>query len=315
MKLYNIIVCMLLLSVQLASARLKVLDNKPTKIKLRTTQEMRFCYISFVDIDGTEYIIKQKKADFLRKIVSVVRDAITAHLVEKFEEHLILDYDLAHRIDIIPAGEKFEGKPSKEWPATIHTIAKGKMIKDQDSRYNSMDIKQADIGLRYDMLQWLAKDPVLIIVVALDIFCCNHDRHRGNLFYDQKTNSFCMIDMDSAFRHNLCALACQNVTKMMNNRKLQLNSKDIQVLITLKKHLQYLIDNNPPKDTVKIYNYFAEKAGFVKGAVLYTERVAEELEENRAMIIQSYEDAKKLVKILDGLIKKSQRGLQLLLQF
>src|SRR5690349_19621704 len=107
MKLYKIIMCGLLMSVQLACARLTVLDNKPTKIKLRDTKEMRFCYISFVDIDGTEYIIKQKKADFLRKIVGVVRDALTAHVVEMFEEHLDIDYDLAHRVDVISAGEKF----------------------------------------------------------------------------------------------------------------------------------------------------------------------------------------------------------------
>jgi hypothetical protein len=183
------------------------------------------------------------------------------------------------------------------------------MIKDQDSRYNSMNIKQADIGFRYEMLQWLAKDPVLIIVVALDLFLCNHDRHRGNLFYNPRTNTFCMIDMDSSFRHNLCALACKNITKMVNNRKLRFSSRDIDVLKTLKKHLQYLIDHNHPEDTVQMYNYFAEKAGFVEGADLYTERVALELEANRAMIIQSYEDAKKLVQIIEELVQRWKKGL------
>lgn len=304
MKINYGIVCVVLVGAQLMFARLEVLDNNPYKVELLSTEEMRFCYISFVKIAATKYIIKQKKSHFIRKIVGVVRDAITAHIAESFGSALGLDSDLAHRVDIIPAGKKLRGKPRKDWPATIHTIAPGKMVKAQDTRYNSMNIKQADIGFRRDMLVWMAKHERLIMMVALDTFLCNHDRHRGNLFYTPSTDLFCAIDMDSAFRYNLCALACENFTKMINNRKLALSSKEIQVLSTYRKHLQFLIDNYRPEDTLNMYNYFAEKAGFVEGSDLYTEKVAQELESNRAMIVQSYEDAKKLVKIVEQLIVK-----------
>ncbi len=157
------------------------------------------------------------------------------------------------------------------------------------------------------MLAWMAKDPILIKIVALDTFLCNHDRHRGNLFYHPQTDSFCAIDMDSAFKHNLCALACQNFTAMLNDKRLRLSLKEVRVLVEYKKHLQFLVDNHHPEDTLRMYNYFVDKAGFVEGSDLYTEKIALELEQNRQMIIQSYQDALKLVNIVGELIKKAQK--------
>jgi hypothetical protein len=301
MKIYNRFIVVLLFCVPMTHARLEVLDNKPDSVELLSTQEMRFCYISFVKIDGKKYIIKQKKSDCFRKIVGAVRDGITAHIAES------LGMTLAHRVDVIPAGQAFPGKLRTDWPATIHTIAPGKMIKDQNSRYNSMNIKQADIGFRHDMLSWMVKHPTLVKIVALDTFLCNHDRHRGNLFYHAATDSFCAIDMDSAFKHNLCALACRKFTKILNDRMLQLSPKEVQVLIEYKKYLQFLIDNHQPEDTLRMYNYFVDKAGFVEGSDLFTEKIALELDSNRGMIIQSYQDAKKLVKIVEQVIQKYKK--------
>src|SRR5690606_3910271 len=82
-------------------------------VQLLSTTEMRFCYISFVKIDGKNFLIKQKKT--INKMLGAVRDAITAYIAESL--------DLAHKVDIIPAGKEFPGKVYKEWPATLHTIA------------------------------------------------------------------------------------------------------------------------------------------------------------------------------------------------
>jgi hypothetical protein len=306
MGIYNRLIVVVLFCVPMAHARLEVLDNKPDNVELLSTQEMRFCYISFVKIDGKKYIIKQKKSDCFRKIVGAVRDAITAHVVESFG--IAHDVDgLAHQVDVIPAGQAFPGKPRTDWPATIHTIAPGKMVKDQKSSYNRMNIKQAEVGFRRDMLSWMAKHPTLVKIVALDTFLCNHDRHRKNIFYQPTTASFCAIDMDSSFKYNLCALACQNFTAMLNNRMLQLSPKEIQVLIKYRKYLQFLIDNHQPEDTLMMYNYFVNKAGFVEGSDVFTEKIALELDSNRKMIIQSYQDAKKLVKIVEQVIQKYKK--------
>jgi hypothetical protein len=299
MKLHNGMLCFLLMYSQLC-ARLEVLDIDPKNVELLSTQEMRFCYISFVKINGKKYLIKQKKSDYFRKIVSVVRDAITAHIAESF--------GIAHQVDVIPAGKVFPGKPRADWPATIHTIAPGKMIKAQNSYYRKMKIQQKEGGFRRDMLEWMSKHPELVIIVALDIFVCNHDRHRGNLFYNAKTNSFCAIDMDSAYKYNLSEIACKNFLIMLNDKKLRLNNKEIYTLMQFRKQLQFLIDSYFPTDIVRMYDYFAHKAGFVEGSALYTDRIAVELMANRAMIFQSYQDAKRLIKIVGKLVKKHQNA-------
>jgi hypothetical protein len=303
----KLVVIFLVLFAQSTFARLDVLDNAPDSVELLNTLETRFCFISFVKINGTKYIIKQKKTGLFRKIVGVVRDAITAHVAESFGKTLNLPFDLAHRVDVIPAGVEFPGKLRTDWPATIHTIAPGKMIKEQKYLFPGMNIKQADIGFRYDMLEWMVKHPRLIAYVALDTFLCNHDRHRGNLFYNRKTDSFCAIDMDSSFKFNLCALGCNNFNAMLEDKDFRLNNKEIKVLVQYVKYLRFLIENYKPEDTLRMYDYFAEKAGFVDGSELYTDKVAEEIAGNRQMIMQSYEDVQELVGIIDRVIEKFRK--------
>jgi hypothetical protein len=308
MKIYNLLIVCSFLVAQSVLARLEILDNEIGSVELLNTIETRFCYISFVNIDGTKYIIKQKKTGLFRKIVGVVRDAITAHVAEGFGKTLNLEFDLAHRVDVISAGVEFQGKSRTDWPATIHTIAPGKMIKEQKKRFEGLNIKQADIGFRYDMLEWMVKHPRLIAYVALDTFLCNHDRHRGNLFYNKKTDSFCAIDMDSSFKFNLCALGCKNFTEMLHDQNLKLTGKEVNALRVYKKYLHFLINNYKPEETLRMYDYFVEKAGFVEGSELYTEKVALEIAGNRHIIMQSYEDVQELVKIVGALIERFKKN-------
>jgi hypothetical protein len=270
-----------------------------TNVRLIKTLEMRFCYISFVEIDGEEYIVKQKKSDFQRKLLGVVRDPVMAHFSENFIN--------AHLVGVIPAGKKFIGKPRTDWPATIHTIAPGKMMKAQDSPYNEMDIKQGEIGFRRDMLKWMMRDDTIMRMVAYDLFFCNHDRHRGNLFYNPKDKTFCAIDMDSAFKHNLCALACKYFKALLESKDFKLKNREINALVALKGYLQFLIDNFSPKCTLKMYDYFLFKAGFVEGAEFYLPRHALEIQDNKRVIARSYEDAKRLIKIIEHIVGNAQK--------
>jgi hypothetical protein len=275
-----------------------IVNLESTNVRLIETLEMRFCYISFVEIDGHEYIIKQKKTDFQRKLVGVVRDAVMAHFSENFIN--------AHLVGVIPAGKEFIGKPRTDWPATIHTIAPGKMMKAQDSPYNKINIKQADIGFRRDMLKWMMRDDTIMRMVAYDTFLCNHDRHRGNLFYNPKDKTFCAIDMDSSFKHNLCDLACNNFQVMLND-EINFKKKEIEALIEYKRYLQFLIDNFSPKCTLKMYDYFLFKAGFVEGAEFYLPKHVLEVQDNKRVITRSYEDAKRLVKIIEHIVGNAQK--------
>ncbi len=260
------------------------------------TQEMRFCYISFVSIDGKKYIVKQKKSDCQRKLMGVVRDAVMAHCAENFIT--------AHRVAVIPAGKMFPGKPRIDWPATLHTIAPGKMIKAQKSKYTKMDIKQADKGFRGDMLSWMLKDDMIMRIVAYDTFFCNHDRHRGNLFYNAMNDSFCAIDMDSSFKHNLCALACKNFRKMFDSRKHSFKVKEIKALIKFKEYLEHLINTFNSADILRLYDRFAIKAGLVEEAPFFLPVFAQEIRNNKNVIVQGYQDVKQLVQILEKIIEK-----------
>lgn len=306
MKKYSAFVYAMMIILSIISmpmyAWLTDVDIDNAQAELIKTLEMRFCYISFVRINGKEYIVKQKKSDCFRKIVSVVRDTIAAHLAEGFIP--------AHHVAIIPAGKKFPGKPRTDWPATLHTIAPGKMIKAQNSKYNGMNIKQANIGFRRDMLPWMMKHAILTKITAFDTRFCNHDRHRGNLFFDPKTGSFCAIDMDSLLKYNLCALACKNFTVMLNNKNLRLNRAEIDVLKRYKEHLEFLIKAHHPDEILELYDFFAEQAGFVPGSSLYTQKIALEMERNKRIIKESYKDAQRLIPILEKLVKESKRRLK-----
>ena len=302
MKIYNhckniFFACLLMIG-HCIYAELEV-DLESTNVQLLSTHEMRFCFISFVRIDGIKYIVKQKKSICQRKLMGVVRDAVMAHFAESFIN--------AHRVAIIPAGKAFPGKPRTDWPATIHTIAPGKMIKAQKSRYHHMDIKQADVGFRREMLSWMSEHEMLMLIVAYDTFLCNHDRHRGNLFYNPVDDSFCAIDMDSAFKHNLCALGCKNFKKMLSFRKGSFKSKEIKALVRYKELLQFLISTYNPAHILQMYDYFAVKAGLVEGAPFFLPKFAVEIKDNKKVIIQSYQDVIKLVKILEIIIEKTKK--------
>ena len=309
MKIYNhglrlIALCSLIVAQSMYSELIVNLDS--TNVRLIETLEMRFCYISFIELDGQEYIVKQKKSDFQRKLLGVVRDSVMAHFSEGFIN--------AHRVGTIPAGKEFVGKPRTDWPATIHTIARGKMIKAQDSPYDKMDIKQGEVGFRLDMLKWMMRDDAIMRMVAYDLFLCNHDRHKGNLFYNPKDKTFCAIDMDSSFRYNLCDLACGYFQALLASKDFRLKNKQIAALIKLKGYLQFLIDNFSPKCTLKMYDYFLFKAGFVEGAAFYTPKHFEEVQSNKRVIARSYEDAKRLVQILEHVIDKAKKKSEMLIQ-
>ena len=274
------------------------IDFDTAEVKLIKTLEMRFCYISFVEIEGKQYIIKQKKSNCQRKLMGVVRDAVMAHFAEGFIE--------AHLVGVIAAGKKVNGKPRTDWPATVHTIAPGKMMKEQDSPYNDMDIKQGERGFRRSMLKWMSKHITILKMVAYDTFFCNHDRHRGNLFYQRRIKgSFCAIDMDSAFKYNLSALACKNIKAMLED-DVKFSKKELEVLLEYKRYLQFLIDNFSPKCTLKMYDYFFNKAGFAEGADFYLPIHVLQVQENKRMIARSYEDAKRLVNLIEKIVDRQR---------
>src|SRR5260221_3930335 len=161
--------------------------------------ESKNAFINYVVINGIRYIVKQKKA-CKKTIISVIRDALAAYIAK--------DLGIAHSVEIISPDNDINGKIYQHCPATLLGIAKGKIIRHlaQDHKFFQLSLQQRNLNNLDEKIlnKWLNETIIsqitwhkqLPIIIALDLFVCNSDRHRGNLFYDDITDSFCAIDMD-----------------------------------------------------------------------------------------------------------------------
>jgi len=271
------------------------------KVSLINTIEGKNCFISYVQIKGYTYLLKQKK-DY-KKQLAVVRDALAAYIAK--------DLNIAHEIIVIEYKDKFLGKVKLWWPATLHTIAKGETVRKQrGSKYNALRLRQlwakaqsfSEKGLTYLIISQLPWHRQLPQIVALDLITGNSDRHCGNLCYDPTTDTFCAIDMDDTFNKDLCLLACKKLKFMMND-DVMFTQEEIDALNHLKKTLKFLVHKHRPKDLIEKLYYFAKKAGFSKGNDLYNDRIRRKLIYYEKMIIQTNESAYQLISLLDKIIK------------
>lgn len=295
---WNIVFSFFISSVLLSRPPLANLNSD--NIKFIRTQEKESCHINFITIDGQLFLVKQKKKLTARKVLGSVREALTAYIAENF-------IDLAHKVDIIPAGKKMPGKICVECPATLHSIAPGKAVRGMESPYKQMDIRQKVTGFNRAMLKWMAKHPELITIVALDTFLCNGDRHRANIFYNKEDDSFCAIDMESSYRHNYCQWACNNWSEIMNDSSCFLTKSEVNILSEYIRVLELLINKYNSKKVIKKYYDFLAQAGFPKNHVMINKGFKEGIKHNIRIIQESYQDAKRLIIILKSLIKRSKK--------
>ena len=139
-------------------------------------------------------------------------------------------------------------------------------------------------------------------IVALDTFIGNSDRHDGNLCYDSETDMFCGIDMDDTFNKNLCKVACDHVQAMLDDVNLIFSFQEVagfrQYMLTLEK----LIDKFTPDKLQKKLDYFVKRVGLTSSRMFNNKSVKHKLSEYKIIMVESYEDAKKLIRLLDKLI-------------
>jgi len=285
----------------------KIISLSHKKVNLINTIETKNCFISYVLINGKRYLIKQKKAD--NKQISVVRDALAAYIAKSLK--------IAHEVDIISCEKEVPGKICNFWPATIHTIASGDTIRTQrNSIYSTLRLKQqwalaktfAEKGLTRNMIAQMTWHRQLPVIVALDILIGNSDRHCGNLCYDPDLDKFCAIDMDDTFNKDLCFVAYKKLDSMFNNANIVFTHQEINAFIQMRKTIVCLLNRYPADHIVKKLYYFAKKAGFVPGSIMYTPSIQKKLNLYQEMILESWVNAHKLVVILDRIIDKHRRN-------
>jgi hypothetical protein len=297
-------ICVWFCTFFISTSSCRIISFSGKKITLINTIETRNCYISFVLVDKSRYLVKQKRAN--NKIIAVVRDALAAFLAK--------DLKIAHEVDVIHFKKSFPGKINKLWPASIHTIALGETIRQQrDSIYSTLRLRQLwalaknfeETGITRNIISQMTWHRQLPIIIALDLLIGNSDRHCGNLCYDSKTDTFCAIDMDDTFNKDLCSIACKKLELMMKDPKNNFTIQEINAFIQLRKTIKTILQQYKSSDVVKKLYYFAQRAGFVPGTKLYNPSIKRKLSLYESMIVKTWMSAHKLVGILNKIIDKN----------
>lgn len=268
--------------------------NNGQKIALIGGFDSKNAFIRYVDIDGHLYIVKQKK--IMTKRLAIVREALAAYIAH--------DLNIAHSVEIIPSNENIPGKKYPDLPATLHTIAPGKVVREQrDSRYFNLCLKQNSRELLSD--QWLNEEIIdqmtwheqLPIIVALDIFISNADRHGGNLFYDPETDRFCAIDMDCIFAYSVAQFACEKLDLMVNVYKKEFTAEEIKALAVVRDTLKFLVRKYTTKKIIDQMHEFVTQAD--------CQHKASKIARFEVMIKKNRKSVKKLIKILDDIVNNA----------
>ena len=154
-------------------------------VSLINTVESNNSFISYVLINGRTFIIKQKKNAAGQ--FSVVRDAFAAYIAK--------DFSIAHSVEIISSKKKIPGKVHAKYPGALLTIAPGATIRSQkNSKYYNLCLKQRTVNGELAPNRWLTEQIIyqitwhkqLPIIIGLDLFICNTDRHGGIFFMIQR---------------------------------------------------------------------------------------------------------------------------------
>jgi len=297
MKTRNSLLIGILLPFFFTSMIFGKINYKDQEVVVVKSFDSKNAHITFVRINNQLYIIKQKR-DKSKLTVSVIRDALAAYIADHF--------NIAHSVEVISKKDKVNGKVFEDLPATLHTIAPGKMVRDVEGKYSQLCIRQRcpDMINRWfdeiivDQITWHEDLP---IIVALDIFLCNRGRHNKNLFYDEKTDSFCAIDMDNIYRINLPLYACANLEKMIKNKK-KFTAKEIEALKVVRQTLDFLLKKYSPNTLIDLLYMFANQAGYADNSSADNIAIKKKIKLYEQTIIESQISAYKLVKILDKII-------------
>jgi len=283
-----------------ACAKIRYTGNE--KVVVTGQFESANSFISYVTIDEHEYIIKQKK-DSEKQIIAAMREALAAYIAR--------DLKIAQDVRILQATDHTPGKKYQSHPATLHTLALGKEVSDMHGhKYFLLCLKQRDQNGKKITGKWLTEviiDQItwhkhIAIMIALDIFLCNTDRNRRNLFYDEQSDSFCAIDMENIYRRNVAEMACKKLHEMIHVYHKKFTKQEVEALLLVKNTLQFLSKKYPPQRIIARVDRYVALAGYVNDGSFLNNKITKKIERHKKMIVQSYDSVQKLMILLDDII-------------
>ena len=266
------------------------------KIKILKHMDNHRCHFVFIkDIANNLFIIKQVNQSSSTMQLKMVREMLAAYIAESNNLQ-------ANRVRMIPSNYFIPGKQDITRPATLHTIVPGCPVSTL-SNSSKLDIKQS-IKER-SVIHNMSLHPNLPAIVAFDTFIGNNDRSKGNFFYEKKSNTFWMIDMEKSFMHNLCSTACKALHVFLNDQSLTFTRAQINGLVIYRDTLKKLIKEHPPHTLHKKLDDFVSQAGIKPAS---HNKVAERIQQYKHTISESYTSAQQLVALLDKLINRYKPG-------
>jgi len=273
-------------------------DYDLTAIKIIQTIEKGKTIVIFVEDDKkNKFCIRQTKLKEREKEFGFVREVLASHVAESVNIPV-------SQARILPKKLRFPGKYFPEKCGTLQTRALGvdryRMRLCLEQRMKNLPLKEK--GLTRQVIKSMASHSDLPLIVALDTFISNPDRSGNNLFYDAKTDRFCGIDLELAFKlpctRDLSAIACCHIIEMLLKR-VKLDQKELKALKSYTQTLKKLFEKNPPILLYKILKSVALKANFLHDS---NDPMHHKFERYKDKISRQYKSTDLLIWLLDQFI-------------
>lgn len=161
-----------------------------------------------------------------------------------------------------------------------------------------------DTGLTRTVIHNMSLHSQLALIVALDTFTGNADRSHHNIFYNERADSFCGIDMAAAFNTNLAEPACTQIHCLFNKIPFPLNESEIEGLVLYRNTIRSLTRKYSIENLCSQLEVFSRQAGFFPGSDLFTLDVKDRIHYHRNVINQNYRSTLYLLKLLDTYLRK-----------
>ncbi len=286
---------------KLLSNLLRLLDSNYdlTTIKIIKTIEKGKAVVTIIeDRQRNKFCVRQIKQKERRMDFSFVREVLASHVAESAN----IPVSCAR---ILPKELDFPGKYFPKRYGTLQICALGKNKHHRKLRLAQRmksTFLEKERGLIRQIIACMALHSDLPLIVAFDTFISNPDRTGNNIFYNAKTNRFCGIDLELAFKlpykRDLGYLAGLRIKEMLSN-KVKLNPKELKALKLYTKTLRELSEKNSPMKTYKILQDVASKAGFF---CELNDSMHQKFVRYKEKISRQYKNIELLIQLLDQFI-------------
>lgn len=273
-------------------------DKKKIQVLERIRGKDKKSICSFImDGENNLFLVKQTTYNQPSGALLAVRDMLGADIAQRSDIS-------ANHVRLIPSNTPFPGKVRNDIAATVHLLVPGLSLSKKSELYIQQPLKsyipKKLWGISLSVIRSMAVHPDLAQITALDTFIGNAARRNSSCFYDEETDRFYAIDLESGFKNPLADLACTFFKKLIADKKLILTGQEIEGLKIYRDTLAKLISQNPAKEQHNKLDYF------IKIADIDTKKsdVRILVALYKSTIQDNYKKSQELVNLVSRLINK-----------